>query len=274
MRSRYSRFSIFIITSISMNDNLLFHTDQGEGAALIILHGLFGSSDNWASLVKYWQKDFRILNADQRNHGKSPHSSPFTYQAMAEDVLHLIEHHKLEKVSILGHSMGGKTAMFFTHLYPEVVEKLIVVDIGPKHYPIHHQEIIDSLRNLNPEQFSTRGEAEKAFEGLSNLDAPTRQFLLKNLYWNEDKKLAWRMNLEGIAAAIGCVGEALPEDAQIEQPTLFIRGELSNYIKDEDLPSIREQFPDMELKTAPGAGHWVHAQAPELTYQWVKEFLV
>jgi len=255
-----------------MTATAVFHTDQGEGTPLIILHGLFGSSDNWSTLAKHWQKKIRVLNVDQRNHGKSPHSSPFTYAAMAEDVLHLLDTYGLDKVILLGHSMGGKTAMFFAHLYPDRVEKLIIVDIGPKAYPIHHQEIIDGLRALKPERFETRGEAEKAFEELSNLDAPTRQFLLKNLYWNDDKKLAWRMNLEGIAAAIGCVGEALPKAAKIVQPTRFIRGGNSKYILEEDLEQMKLQFPNMELKTAPNAGHWVHAQAPELVYNWVLEF--
>ena len=170
----------------------------GEGQPLIVLHGLFGSLDNWMTLAKKWSNDFEVYLVDQRNHGQSPHSDQFSYPLMADDLKQLMDQLGLESAILMGHSMGGKTVMEFSMKYPEMVEKLIVVDIAPVSYNVHHYTIIDALKSVPLEDISSRKEAEE-FLSRYIKDFGTRQFLLKNLYWQANDKLAWRFNLEVLA---------------------------------------------------------------------------
>ena len=246
---------------------------EGKGMPLIILHGFLGMSDNWKSLgTLYTNEGYEVHMLDLRNHGKSFHADEFNLNVMSSDVLKYCQYHNLSSVSIIGHSMGGKVAMLFASNYPELVEKLIVADIGPKYYPPHHQDI---LAALNAVDFSTQPDRANVEEVLSQFipDFGTRQFLMKNLYWIQPGQLAFRFNLSVFNKNIERVGEELAEDLYFDRPTLFIRGGTSNYILDSDMPSIKKFFPASELVTIPKVGHWLHAENPKLFFQFTSEFL-
>lgn len=239
----------------------LFYREMGEGQPLVILHGLFGFSDNWQTHAKRLSEYYRVILVDLRNHGHSPWSNDFSYELMAEDVHELFVHLGLTKVLLLGHSMGGKVAMHFAQRYPNVLEKLIVVDIGVKSYPQHHDHIIAGMHAVDLETIKVRSEAEAILK--QNIDSDgVRQFLLKNLYWKEKGQLAWRMNLPVLEASMPEILAEVP-NKEVWTPTLFIRGALSGYILDEDVSDLEERFPDSQLVTIENAGHWVHAEAPE-----------
>ncbi len=246
---------------------------EGEGKPLIIIHGFIGMSDNWKSLGSlYAAEGFQVHMLDLRNHGKSFHSNEFNYSVMSDDLLEYCQHYNLSKVAIIGHSMGGKVAMLFATTYPEIVDKLIVADIGPKYYAPHHDDI---LAGLNAVDFSTKPDRAQVEEILYPFipDFGTRQFLMKNLYWMEPGQLAFRFNLPVFNAKIETIGEALPEENHFDKPTLFIRGGNSNYILDNDLPEIKKHFPNFELATIPNVGHWLHAENPKLFFEETIRFL-
>lgn len=248
----------------------LYSQISGEGTPLIIMHGVFGMGDNWQTLGRKWSNDYEVHLLDMRNHGRSPHSDVFSYEAMSDDLLEYMADHSIEKADIIGHSMGGKVAMHFAALNPDKVLKLVVADIGPKSYKPHHQQILEALKSLDLPNISSRGEAEEQF-GIH--DPGTKQFLLKSLYWEEKGKLAWRFNVPVIAREIEKVGESLPANAVYYGDVLFIRGGKSWYIKDEDWDDILGHFPDATLETIDGAGHWLHAEKPKEFYEIVSEFL-
>jgi pimeloyl-ACP methyl ester carboxylesterase len=250
---------------------ILFHRQYGEGQPLVILHGLFGQSDNWTTLARAWSNRFNVITIDQRNHGQSPHDDAFSYELMAEDLAETLDALNLESVHLLGHSMGGKTAMFFAQKYPQRISKLIVADIAPRAYAPHHGEIIAALKDLPLEILKDRNSADSELaKGIP--DFGTRQFLLKNLYRNNNGGFSWRFNLEAISAQILEVGKALPDDG-ILVPTLFVRGEKSRYITDQDQLEIAHQFAYVEFETISNAGHWLHAEQPEAFSKVVLEFL-
>lgn len=244
----------------------------GEGQPLIILHGLFGSLDNWMTLAKKWASDFEVYLVDQRNHGQSPHDSAFNYSLMAEDLKELIEQEGIKNPIVLGHSMGGKTAMEFAVNYPEKLAKLIVVDIAPVKYQVHHYTIIDALSSIDLAELKGRKEADlKLAEKIEEFGV--RQFLLKNLYWKEKEQLAWRFNLEVLAKEIIPISEFSISPKRFEKPTLFIKGERSDYIKEEHRGKIEEKFPQYSLKTIEGAGHWVHAEKAKEFAEQINTFI-
>jgi len=243
----------------------------GEGPDLIIMHGLFGMSDNWQSLAKKWASDFRVHLLDMRNHGRSPHSDEFSYELMAEDLLEYLKDQDLRQANILGHSMGGKVAMLFSVFHPEKVKALIVADIGPQAYEPHHEEVLEALEGLDLSKISSRNEATEEFG--PKLDLGVQQFLLKSLYWESKEKLAWRFNLPVIAREIVKVGDSLAPNAFFDGPTLFLRGGESWYIRQKDFNKIYEHFPQAEIETVEGAGHWLHAQKPQEVHDLVKDFL-
>jgi len=246
---------------------------SGEGRPLVILHGLFGMGDNWATMSKYYaQEGFDVIVPDLRNHGRSPHSDEFNYDLMAEDIRQLILSQGLEGASIIGHSMGGKVAMCFAAKFPELIYRLIVVDIGTKYYPPHHQTVFAAINSIPPASLSNRKEAEEILRN-SLKEEDTIQFLLKNLYWNENDKLDWRFYLKGIENNIEEVGKALPEEYRINIPTLFVSGERSGYIQKGDEVVIKKQFNDVNFITIPSAGHWVHAENPEDFFSETLSFL-
>ncbi len=251
----------------------LHATVLGEGKPLLILHGFLGMSDNWKTLGKeFSEAGFQVHLIDQRNHGRSPHSEEFNYLVMAKDAKEYIDTHSLQKCVLLGHSMGGKTAMTAACLFPHVVEKLVVVDIAPRYYAPHHQEILKGLKAVNEADLSSRGEAEDLLANYVK-EPDVRLFLLKNLYWKSKGKLALRLNLETLVDNIEEIGAALGQDQVFPKPTLFVKGERSGYIREEDREMILKHFPASEIVTIPGAGHWVHAEKKEAFYGAIMSFL-
>ncbi len=235
---------------------------EGKGKPFIILHGFLGMSDNWKTLgTQYAGMGFEVHMLDMRNHGKSFHSEDFTYEDMANDVKEYCSYHKLENIVLLGHSMGGKAAMLLATLYPDLIDKLLIADIGPKFYPQHHQVILEAL---NAVDFSTKPSRSDVEDIVSKFikDNGTRQFLLKSLYWKTSEELAFRFNLNVFNEKIEEIGKPLPPNSVFSKPTLFLRGANSNYILDEDFELINTHFPNAEIETISNAGHWLHAENP------------
>jgi len=243
----------------------------GSGPPLVILHGLFGSLDNWFSIAKELVDHYTLYLVDQRNHGDSPHSNEWNYGVMVEDVRELLDSEGLDSVYLMGHSMGGKTVMNFAVKYPERVRKLIVGDIAPRYYPIHHQVILDGLNALDLSQLQSRKEAD---EHLAKFipELGIRQFLLKSL-GRDEQGFAWKINLSVIAEKIEEVGKALEEGAIFEGPTLFLSGGNSNYIQEKDLPDMKRHFPNYTWISLPNAGHWLHAEQPQAVVAEMRKFL-
>jgi len=242
----------------------LFFRQVGDtGPALIILHGVFGSSDNWLTISRIIaDRGFRVFLVDQRNHGRSPRSDVFDYESMGHDLLEFIQDHGLEKPILVGHSMGGKVVMQFAMDHPGHFSRLVVVDIAPRFYPVHHGDILRGLNAIPLATLKSRHEADDILKPFEPATA-VRQFLLKNLYRNEQGHFDWRINLPVIEREIHGVGEELRHPRLVTEPTLFIRGADSGYILDDDLPGIRRLFPNAALETIPQAGHWVQAEQPE-----------
>ena len=250
----------------------LFFREAGQGTPLIILHGLFGSSDNWYSLSKIFAANFRVFTIDQRNHGQSPHSDDHNYKLLTEDLEEFVDQHKLEKPIILGHSMGGKTAMNFAIKDPAKTGKLIVVDIMPKSYPLHHDHILSGMKSLDLANLQSRGEAETILSGkIPKVDE--RQFIMKNLARNEQKGFEWKLNLDSLNANIDRMGEALQYEGQYTGPTLFIRGSKSGYYKPGDEAEVAKYFPTAKWVTME-TGHWVQAEQPQEFAKVVQDWLL
>ncbi|MBO0930490.1 alpha/beta fold hydrolase [Fibrella aquatilis] len=258
----------------------LYFREVGDPAnqPLIILHGLFGSSDNWLTISKSIAAlGYRVIMVDQRNHGQSPRSDDHSYPAMAADLHELILNLGLQQPVLVGHSMGGKTVMQYAMTYPTTFSKLVVVDIAPKFYPVHHADILRGLSAIDLSGLKTRNEADDVLKDYEPI--PTvRQFLLKNLYrdTNADGSVAfnWRLNLPVITREIHGIGDELTDMQPVPQPTLFIRGERSPYILDSDWPGILRLFPHAKLVTIAEAGHWVQAEKPAEFVAALGEFLV
>ena len=243
----------------------------GSGQPLIILHGLMGMLDNWQTPAKYFAPHFEVYLVDQRNHGRSPQSEEFNYQVLADDLFEFIYTHHLHDVNIIGHSMGGKTAMKFAQNNPHLVDKLIVADIAPKSYPVHHHEILEALVSADLNKLKSRGEVEDHLMDKLKVKSIVH-FLLKNLYWKNKGELAWRINLPVIKKNIEIIGAATT-DAVYDQPTLFLKGEKSHYIQDEDLELINDYFPQAKVLEPSNAGHWVHAENLEDFVKYSLDFL-
>jgi esterase len=251
---------------------MLYSKIEGTGRPLLILHGFLGMSDNWKTLgMQFATEGYEVHLLDLRNHGRSFHDEEFSYDIMAHDILEYCNGRNLTNIDIIGHSMGGKTAMLFATLYPGMVDKLIIADIGPKLYPQHHQSI---LRGLNAVDFSKKPSRSEVEEILTPyiLDVATRQFLMKSLYWKEPGQLAFRFNVTVFNTKMGEIGLALPPNSVFKKPMLFIRGGNSNYILDSDLENIRTYFPNATIETIPDAGHWLHAENPELFHELAASF--
>lgn len=245
----------------------------GSGKPFLILHGFLGMGDNWKSLGnEFAETGYEVHLLDQRNHGRSFHSDIFNYRVMAEDIKRYCDENNLQSIVLLGHSMGGKTAMEVAARYPQLVSHLIVADIAPKYYPQHHQDILKGLASLDFTSISSRGEAdERLSKYIAN--AGIRQFLLKNLYWVEKGTLGLRMNLPILIKEIEEVGKPLSDDAVYTGPTLFLAGALSGYIQKMDEVLIHKHFPNAKIETVAKAGHWLHAENPEGFYDKVMTFL-
>lgn len=245
----------------------------GQGPPLVILHGLFGTLDNWQTLGKRWAEDFTVFLVDQRNHGRSPHADTIDYPEMAGDLKAFLEHNWIYGTHVLGHSMGGKTAMQFALDYPDMVDRLVVVDIAPRAYPGGHEAIFQALLGLDLDALGERGEAD-AILAERIPQRGIRQFLLKNLTRTKDGGYAWKMNLSAIHRHYpDILANIRPAAEPFAGPTLFIRGANSDYLADADWPAAQALFPAARLETVAGAGHWVHAERPEELYGLVDSFL-
>ena len=245
----------------------------GAGPPLIILHGLLGSSDNWRTLSRaVFGAHFEVFTVDQRNHGRSPHSDVFDYPAMVEDLAAFMDARGLAAARLLGHSMGGKTAMHFALTYPERVEALLVVDIAPKAYSPRHTALLEALRALDLAAYRTRAEIDAALRPQIPSDG-IRNFLLKNLQRDGQGGYGWKMNLDVIYRHYDRLNGVMEADGTFEGPTLFVRGGASDYVADEDTELIISFFPEAEIVTIDGAGHWVHAEKPQEFGEVVLGFL-
>ena len=239
--------------------------------SVVILHGVFGTSDNWQTFGKALAEQYQVFLVDQRNHGQSPHSDRFDYPAMADDLQEFVAQHALDRPVVLGHSMGGKAAMFFAVRYPELLRKLIIVDIAPRAYPVHHQSVLAGLGAVAIDDVKSRQEAEEQMKPHVP-EQGVRQFLLKNLK-RTDTGFAWKLNLPVIRNNIEAVGVEVPDNHPFSGPVLFVRGETSDYVQDEDESSITRIFPAAQLVAIPNAGHWVHAEQPDVLLKTVTNFL-
>jgi len=260
----------------------------GNGTPLLILHGLYGNSDNWYTIGKRLAENFEVYLIDQRNHGKSDHCKEHSYQSMQLDLLEFFDYHKISEAILLGHSMGGKTAMLFALLHPEKISKLIVVDIAPKAYKslndyqkhaTDHLNIMQAFLSIDLSIAESRKEVDDEFSKFVS-DLQTRRFLLKNLEHKKDGSFHWKIN-------IGSLNNALPnmlDDSDFKKvkfdkeltsfPVLFIKGERSDYILEKDIYLIKQYFPRAEITTIFDAGHWLHSEQPELFLKSINYFLV
>ena len=265
----------------------LFYRALGQGPPLIILHGLYGSSDNWLTIAGKLKKYYHIYLIDQRNHGQSPHHPIHDYPSMCEDLDEFMQDQRLDKAILLGHSMGGKTALFFAACHPEKVMALIVADISPRTYEIGegsgtsfqvHQKMMETMLHLDLDALRSRDEALKALEP-SIPSERVRHFLLKNLTRDKNNRFKWKINLPVLYQQLPNILAGLDRDPRFQDiqlisfPVLFLKGGNSNYISDPDLPVIKKFFPYAEIETIPGTGHWLHAEQPDLFVKIILEFL-
>lgn len=237
----------------------LFYKEYGVGKPVVILHGLFGFSDNWKSQAKVLANYFKVIVVDLRNHGRSEWADLHTYESMAIDVIETMDFLNLSQFHVIGHSMGGKVAIHLAQTYPERILKSVIVDMGVKSYPMHHKYLIEAIKAVPIDKISARSQVNTF---LSNKipEEGVRQFLLKNLYWIERGKLSWRMNIAVLEANMHLILAALPQ-TEVLTPTLFIKGTNSSYILEEDYEDIENIFLDSEIQSIKDAGHWVHADS-------------
>ncbi len=249
------------------------HVKQlGQGEPLVLLHGLFGSADNWFSVAPKLAEKFHVVAADLRNHGQSPHDATMDYPLMAADVDELFAACRFTRASVIGHSMGGKVAMQFALDFPQRLKKLVVVDIAPRAYSRAHDNILDTLLALDLASFNSRQQIEDALATeIPSLDL--RRFLLKSAGRDDRGAFFWKMNLPAIAANYPRLCAAVGEGNPFNGPTMFLRGGMSDYISLTDEVEIRQQHPAAVIETIPAAGHWVHADAPEEFARLVLGFL-
>ena len=252
--------------------SILNSTIKGDGKPLLILHGYFGMSDNWKTLGNQFSENYQVHLIDQRNHGRSFHASEFNYEVLVEDLKRYIDYHQLDDVYIIGHSMGGKTAMLFAVTYSELVNKLVVVDISPKEYQPHHNAILAGLNSID---FSISNTRKLVDIQLSEFipEVGVRQFLLKNVYWKEKGVLDFRFNLESLMINNFQVGKPLPADGVYRSETLFLKGQNSDYIMPSDEMMINVHFPVNRIVEISNSGHWLHAENPKEFYGVVSGFL-
>jgi esterase len=265
----------------------LFYREEGEGFPVVIIHGLYGSSDNWMTVAKKLATGFMVFSLDLRNHGHSPNSDEHSFELMKNDLAEFFDTHQIKKAILMGHSMGGKTAMSFAADYPERIEKLIVVDIAPKDYFLLNDEsqyyLHNNILRAMIEIDLTRIESRKQVENflLERIDsAQIVQLLLKNLHKQKDThQFEWRLNVRVIYDNLDEIIKGIDAhwfDDRIpinNYPVLFLKGSNSNYIIPEDYAAIRRIYPEAQIIEIPNAGHWLHAEQPQLFFEAVLKFI-
>lgn len=243
----------------------------GQGEPVLILHGLFGCSDNWQRLGKQLAENYEVFLIDQRNHGKSPHTEEFSYHELSDDLLEFIHDQQITGCYLIGHSMGGKAVMTFAQQWEELILKMIVVDMGVKAYPPHNELVVEALQTVDFNLHNTRKEVEKVVSSIIP-ESSVVQFLLKNLYWKEKGKLAWRFNMPVLIEHMPTILYALPPTVSSVE-CLFLSGGASNYVLPSDHAEIKKIFPNASFETVPNAGHWVHAESPETFFDLVSVYM-
>lgn len=252
---------------------MLYSKIEGSGKPFVIMHGFLGMSDNWKTLgTQFADSGFEVHMLDLRNHGRSIQSNEFNYQLMVDDLVEYCQEKGLEKIYLLGHSMGGKVAMFTATQFPDLVDKLIVADIGVKYYQPHHDEILDGLSTVDFSEKPSRSDVEEILKPFIP-DFGTRQFLMKSLYWKEPGQLDFRFNLKAFVENKDMIGDALPKEATYDKPTLFLKGANSKYILESDTDEIKHHFPQAKIEVIENAGHWLHAENPTDFFDKTMEFL-
>lgn len=249
----------------------LHYQSLGQGSPLVILHGLFGSADNWRGIASALSSERKVISVDLRNHGRSFHHPQQTFDLMAQDLVNLVDELGLSAIDLMGHSLGGKTAMQFAQNFADRLRRLIVVDIAPRQYPDEHSIIFKALLALDLSKFSSRTEVSEALS--STLPDPlVRQFLLLNLQ-KDDQGFSWRINLQALFCSYPGLLQSVEPNDSVEIPTLFISGGKSDYVTDNDWQQIKTLYPQAEHVVIDGAGHWVHADRPDIFVEQVNRFL-
>lgn len=253
--------------------SLLYSKIIGEGKPMVILHGYLGMSDNWKTLGNdFAAAGFQVHLLDLRNHGRSFHSAEFNYAVMAQDVVDYCAHHQLRDIVLIGHSMGGKVAMLTASNHPQLVQKLLVADISPRQYSPHHQDIMQALNAVDFDQTASRKDIEAVMKKYIK-DVGVLQFLMKNVHRVTNTQLGFRFNLAAFNQDDTAIGEALPNEAFFDKPTLFLKGSKSKYIQKEDEILIHKHFSDAKIDTISDAGHWLHAENPTEFYEKTLKFV-
>lgn len=249
----------------------LFFQVHGQGEPLIILHGLLGSSANWTTTCELLGRQFQVISVDLRNHGNSPHCNEFNFQVMVEDLKYLLERQNLQQAIVLGHSFGGRVAMEFADRYPEMVSKLIVVDVAPKAYPPVHNDLIDALLAVDLDKYASVREVVSAL-AVAIPSQQMRNFLAKSIYLSSKRGLCCKANLLAIRENMDKLCDSNDFKNSYIKPVLFITGELSDYVLSDDEVTIRKIYPHCQFETILGAGHWVHIDAKSNFIDAVSKF--
>lgn len=245
---------------------------MGSGPPLIVMHGLFGSLDNWMTLGRKWSEDFSVYLIDLRNHGKSPHTSSHTTEEMAEDVIAFMDQQNLDSVAVLGHSMGGKVAMELALRFPDRIDSLIVADMGPQEYPRGHDRIFEGLQGVDFSQIEQRNDISDQLARYIK-EPGTIAFLAKNAV-RTDHGFRWRMNLDVLEQDYENILKETVSEKSYDKRVLVLKGGKSPYVTEESRSLLHKLFPQVEIESLSGAGHWLHAEEPEIFYEKVKEFLL
>ncbi len=262
----------------------IFYRKYGENKTpLLILHGLYGASDNWVSIAKKLSVHFTVYVLDQRNHGKSPHSSRHNYEALSNDLYEFLSEAKIEKAILLGHSMGGKAIMTFANKYQQKIISMIIIDVAPKNYSlaksdnvgnINHNQIINAMLNIDFAHITSRPQVLEYLQ--KNIDNNKMcLFLMKNLQRNKNASFNWKLNIKAINENMPFIADEIivDKDVKFEFPILFIRGKNSDYILDADIPDIFKIYRSAKIKDIPESSHWIHVDKPELLLKNILNFL-
>ena len=255
-----------------MSQPLLHYERQGEGPALFIIHGLFGSARNWRSLARRYARHFDVIVVDLRNHGQSFDDPRMDYPSMARDLLRLMDALNLSQAHLLGHSMGGKAAMWFAHQWPQRLDRLVVADIAPVAYDHRYTGLIEPVMKLDLSSIRSRRDADEQLKAEIPDDA-LRLFLLQSLE-HDETGWRWQINWSAIREHGDEIAGFPPiDDWRIDRPSLFVRGGFSDYLRDEYWPLIEQHFPRARLETIVRAGHWLHAEQPDAFFDITCRFL-
>ncbi len=251
----------------------LFYRRFGSGQPFIILHGLFGMSDNWLSLAKRFAENYNVFLLDLRNHGQSPHDAQFNYRVLSDDLLQFIDDHHLKDIILLGHSLGGKTIMNFALNHSELPQKLIIVDIARREYETSRfRSILQTMRSLPINEIKSRAEAENYLSSAIHQKG-LRLFLLKNIMRDVHNRFKWKLNVDDLLNNIDAISQRIDGTHPFTKPVLLVYGGKSDYVKTEDIVGLKRLFPALDSEVIPGTTHWLHAEAPDEFYRIVMNFL-